>query len=166
MSNLNFSSMRKDYTFIVCLVLLLGCSLNLMAQEVAVSGTVRDENSAPLPGVNILVKGSTIGTITDTNGRYQLTVPGNSVLVFSFIGYMEQEVIVGDKTSIDISMALDVKALDEVVVTALGIERSSKSLGYATAKVDAEAISTNRTANWMNGLSGKIAGVSITSLGT
>src|SRR5687767_3378973 len=110
--------MRKNYALIVCLALLLGCSLNLMGQEISVSGTVRDENNSPLPGVNILVKGTTAGTITDTNGKYQLAVPNsNTVLVFSFIGYMEQEVTIGDKTTIDISMALDVKALDEVVVT-------------------------------------------------
>jgi TonB-linked SusC/RagA family outer membrane protein len=161
--------MRKDYLLAIGFAVVLCCGLTATPAlaQVNVSGTVRDENAAPLPGVNIVIKGSSTGTITDTDGRYQLSVPdNNTVLVFSFIGYSEQEVTVGGRSTIDISLTLDVKSLDEVVVTALGIERSSKSLGYATSKVSAEQISTNRTPNWMNGLSGKIAGVAITSLGT
>jgi TonB-linked SusC/RagA family outer membrane protein len=161
--------MRNNYLLAAGLCLAMCCTIAAIPAfaQVSVSGTVRDENAAPLPGVNIIVKGSSVGTITDTNGTFQISVPdNNTTLVFSFIGYSEQEVSVNGRSTIDINMALDVKALDEVVVTALGIERSSKSLGYATSKVSAEQISTNRTPNWMNGLTGKIAGVAVTSLGT
>jgi TonB-linked SusC/RagA family outer membrane protein len=134
---------------------------------ITISGKVRDENGADFPGVNVLVKGSSVGTSTDINGQYSLEVPDESaVLVFSFIGYTTQEVTVGSRTTIDLSMTPDVRALDEVVVTALGIERSSKSLGYSTTKVDAKELVVNRTPNMMNALQGKIAGVNISALGT
>jgi len=169
--------MRKNYCFIFCTIALwLTCFSppeasaaisSILQTKVTVTGVVNDETKAPLPGVNVLVKGTTIGTMTDGDGRYSIVVPDNdAILVFSFIGYGEQELSVGTQSSINISMTPDVKSLQEVVVTALGIERSAKSLGYATAKVSGEDISINRTANWMNGLSGKIAGVSISSLGT
>jgi TonB-linked SusC/RagA family outer membrane protein len=134
---------------------------------ITITGKVKDENGADFPGVNVLVKGTSVGTSTDINGNYTLEVPDeNAVLVFSFIGYTTQEVSVGTRTVIDLTMAPDVKALDEVVVTALGIERSSKSLGYATTKVDSKELVVNRTPNMMNALQGKIAGVNISSLGT
>ena len=134
---------------------------------ITVSGKVRDENGADFPGVNVLVKGTSVGTSTDINGRYSLDVPDESaVLVFSFIGYTTQEVSVGSRTNIDLTMTPDVRSLDEVVVTALGIERSAKSLGYATSKVDAKELIVNRTPNMMNALQGKIAGVNISALGT
>lgn len=170
--------MRKNYSFIFCaLAVWMTCfsppdaiaagRFDLFQSQTTVTGVVKDDVDAPLPGVNILVKGTTIGTMTDGDGRYSISVPDNqSVLVFSFIGYAQQEVTIGGQSSININMKPDVKSLQEVVVTALGIERSSKSLGYATAKVNGDDIAVNRTANWMNGLSGKIAGVSITSLGT
>ncbi|HZY78469.1 MAG TPA: SusC/RagA family TonB-linked outer membrane protein [Cyclobacteriaceae bacterium] len=162
--------MRKNYSIVMCAVAMWLAAFSphlAMAQQATVTGVVRDEANAPLPGVNILIKGTSTGTITDTDGRYSINVPDNqSVLVFSFIGYAEQEVTSAGKSTIDIVMNPDVRALNEVVVTALGIERNAKSLGYATAKVGPEDFATNRTANWMNGLSGKIAGVSISALGT
>ena len=134
---------------------------------ITITGKVRDENGNDFPGVNVIVKGSSVGTSTDIKGRYSLEVPNESaVLVFSFIGYSTQEVAVGSRTTVDVAMAPDVQSLDEVVVTALGIERSSKSLGYATTKVDSKELVLNRTPNMMNSLQGKIAGVNISSLGT
>lgn len=134
---------------------------------ITVNGRVTDETGSGFPGVNVLVKGTSIGTSTDADGKYSLPVQDeNAVLVFSFIGYLTAEESVGSRTTIDFSMKPDVKALEEVVVTALGIERSSKSLGYATSKVNAEQFATNRTPNIMNSLQGKIAGVNISSLGT
>ena len=133
---------------------------------ITVTGKVRDENGADFPGVNVLVKGTSVGTSTDINGQYSLEVPDESaVLVFSFIGYTTQEVTVGSRTTIDLAMTPDVQSLDEVVVTALGIERSSKSLGYATTKVDSKELIVNRTPNMMNALQGKIAGVNISAIG-
>lgn len=135
--------------------------------EFVVRGTVRDENNVTFPGVNIIIKGTTTGTSTDINGAYTLDVVSpDAVLVFSFVGYATQEVTVGGRTVIDVSMTPDIKALDELVVTALGIERSSRGLGYSTTKVNADELVVNRTPNVMNALQGKIAGVNISSLGT
>ncbi len=142
-------------------------SIGAVDPAIIVTGRVTDENGGGFPGVNVLVKGTTTGTSTDTDGRYSLTVPDeNAILVFSFIGYTSQEVSVGGRTNVDITMSPDVKALEEVVVTALGVERSQKSLGYATSKVTSDQMTINRTPNMMNALSGKIPGVNIQSLGT
>ncbi|MFZ6012471.1 MAG: carboxypeptidase-like regulatory domain-containing protein, partial [Bacteroidota bacterium] len=98
-----------------------------------VSGRVSDEKGAPFPGVNIVVKGTTQGTATDSDGKYFIEVPDeSSILVFSFVGYAGEEIAVAGRSVIDVSMKPDVAALDEIVVTALGIEKSTKSLGYAT----------------------------------
>lgn len=135
--------------------------------DITVSGTVTDENGQSFPGVNIVVKGTTNGVNTDSEGKYTLTVPNeSSVLIFSFVGYATQEITVGSRTTINIAMQPDIRALDEVVVTALGIEKSAKSLGYATSKVDAAELTVNRTPNVMNALQGKVAGVNISGLGT
>jgi TonB-linked SusC/RagA family outer membrane protein len=134
---------------------------------IAVSGRVTDESGSPFPGVNVVVKGTVTGTTTDTDGKFTLDVPDeSSVLVFSFVGYATQEITVGSRSTIDVALVQDIKSLDEVVVTALGIEKSSKSLGYATAKVNPAELTVNRTANPMNALQGKIAGVNISALGT
>ena len=158
--------MLKHYLLYGILILVC-CQSNIALAQTSVRGVVRDETNSPLPGVNVLVKGTTAGTITDSDGRYSVTVPeGSTVLVFTFIGYSDQEVSIGGRTEIDVSMLADITSLDEVVVTALGIERTSKSLGYSTSKVNGDAIAINRTANPMNALTGKIAGVNISSLGT
>jgi TonB-linked SusC/RagA family outer membrane protein len=141
--------------------------INDSRSAVTVTGLVTDENGQGFPGVNIIVKGTSTGTTTDVNGRYALQVEDdNAVLVFSFVGYNEQEIALGGRTVIDVQMQPNLQALDEVVVTALGIERSQKSLGYATAKVNSEELTINRTPNLMNALQGKVAGVSISALGT
>lgn len=144
-----------------------GATENSPFIAVAVTGLVTDENGQGFPGVNIIVKGTSTGTTTDVNGRYALNVEDeNATLVFSFVGYDEQEIPLGGRTVVDVQMRPNLQALDEVVVTALGIERAQKSLGYATAKVSSEELTVNRTPNLMNALQGKVAGVSISSLGT
>jgi TonB-linked SusC/RagA family outer membrane protein len=132
-------------------------------QAVSVSGTVTDENGAAFPGVNIVVKGLTTGTTTDSDGKYFLEVPeANSVLIFSFVGYAVQEITVGGRTTIDVSMTADVQSLDEVVITALGIQKESKKLGYSVTSVRADELVTHRTTNVMESLEGKVAGLNIT----
>ena len=139
----------------------------LVSAALAVTGLVSDENGQGFPGVNIIVKGTTSGTTTDANGRYALEVADeNATLVFSFVGYVEQEVALGGRTVVNVQMQPNLQALEEVVVTALGIERAQKSLGYATTKVNSEELTINRTSNPLNALQGKIAGVNISSLGT
>jgi TonB-linked SusC/RagA family outer membrane protein len=128
-----------------------------------VSGRVTDENGAPFPGVNVVVKGTTTGAATDSDGRYTIDVPDdNSILVFSFVGYTVQEVTIGGRTVIDLAMTPDIRSLDEVVVTALGVQKESKKLGYSVTSVQTDELVKQRTTNVMESLEGKIAGLNIT----
>ncbi|MFC4873998.1 SusC/RagA family TonB-linked outer membrane protein [Negadavirga shengliensis] len=140
-------------------------SLYLTIAEITVNGKVVDANGVPLPGVSVLVEGGTQGTVTDLDGNYSISVDDGAVLVFSFIGFQSQRIIVGDRSVIDVVMQEDISGLDEVVVTALGIKREAKSLGYSTATVASDEMTINRTPNFMNALQGKMAGVNITPLG-
>jgi TonB-linked SusC/RagA family outer membrane protein len=138
-----------------------------LRNAIQITGRVVDESGIGFPGVNILVKGTNTGTTTDTNGNYTLSAEdSNSTLVFSFVGYKTQEIQIDGRTVINVTMASDSQALDEVVVTALGIKKESKRLGYATASATPDQITENRTTNFMNGLQGKMAGVNITPMGT
>ena len=132
-----------------------------------ISGTIKDENGNGFAGVNVVIKGTTKGTTSDINGKYTLDVEEeNAVLIFSFVGYTIQEISIGGRTTIDVNMEPDVKALEEVVVTALGIKKETKRLGYATSSATPDQITENRTVNFVNGLQGKMAGVNITPMGT
>ncbi|MFY7918640.1 MAG: SusC/RagA family TonB-linked outer membrane protein, partial [Chryseotalea sp.] len=133
------------------------------AQERIVTGRVTStEDGTPLPGVNVVVKGTTNGTVTDADGNYRISVPNStSALVYSFIGLKTSEVVVGERNVVDVSLALDVTQLSEVVVTALGIERESKTLGFSVKEVKAEELTVGRTTNVVNALSAKVAGVRV-----
>jgi TonB-linked SusC/RagA family outer membrane protein len=127
-----------------------------------VTGKVSDSNGAGIPGVSILVKGTSTGTVTDANGNFNIDVPDTgAILVFSSIGYRTQEVAVNALSTIDITMEEETRALGEVVVTALGIQKESKRLGYAASSVDTELLTTNRSTNVGNTLQGKVAGVNV-----
>lgn len=147
------------------LMLALTIQVSLWAQN-RITGTVTDNNRVPLAGVSVLVKGTTTGTSTDGSGAYSLNVPSSSTLVFSFIGYGSKEVIVGNQSKINVSLSESAEALQEVVVTALGIKKDAKKLGYATTTIASQALTENRSPNFMNTLQGKIAGVNISGLGT
>ncbi len=154
--------MMKILRFFSVLALMLGFSMTLAAQDRTVTGRVTSaEDGSAIPGVNIVVKGTTSGTNTGTDGRYSLSVPANATLVFSFIGLQAQEVEVGNRSTIDVQLASDVKALSEVVVTALGVERETKALGFSVAQVENEQLTVGRTTNVVNALTGKVAGVRI-----
>ena len=118
----------KNLLLIVCLTVLTALGGTVLAQTV--SGKVTDQTDGmPLPGVSVLIKGTSTGTATDVDGNYSLNVPGGeTVLVFSFLGFQTVEENVGNRSSIDISLAEDAAELSEVVVTALGIERNCKDL--------------------------------------
>jgi TonB-linked SusC/RagA family outer membrane protein len=133
------------------------------AQERTVSGRVTSsEDGAAIPGVNVLLKGTAMGSVTDATGSYSLTVPeSGGTLVFSFIGFVTQEVEIGQRSVVDVIMTPDVTQLTEVVVTALGIEREEKSIGYAVQEVSGDEISNIKTDNFVNALSGRVAGVQI-----
>ncbi|KAA9349689.1 SusC/RagA family TonB-linked outer membrane protein [Larkinella humicola] len=137
------------------------------AQDQRVTGTVLSgKDQQPVAGVSVLIKNSTLGTTTDAAGKFALNVPANAVLVFSSIGFQGREVAVGNQTVLSVILEEGSQSLNEVVVTALGIKKEAKRLGYATANVNSEQITTNRTVNFMNALQGKVAGVNISNLGT
>ncbi|MBT1698878.1 SusC/RagA family TonB-linked outer membrane protein [Fulvivirgaceae bacterium PWU4] len=138
-------------------------SLCLWAQDRTVSGRVTDgSDGSPLPGVNVVLKGTNNGTVTDQDGRYSLSVPASAnALIFSFIGLVTQEVSLDGRQVVDVSMQSDVKQLSEVVVTALGIERKRNELPYAAQQVSSEQITQTRNGNFVNALSGKVAGLDI-----
>lgn len=137
------------------------------SMRIDIRGRVTDENGNGFPGVNILVKGTSVGSVTDSDGNFIISVPDtNGILVFSFVGYESQEITIQNQTIINVKMVIDESNLEEVVVTALGIEKSAKSLGYATARVKSEELTINRTPNLMNALQGKVAGVNISTLGS
>src|SRR5690606_26062473 len=110
------------------------------AQEKTISGTVSDENGLPLPGVNIIVKGTTNGTQTDFDGNYSITASTGDVLSYSFVGYTKKEMTVGASNNISFSMTPDVTAIDEVVITAFGIKKEEKAIGYAVQSVKGDDI--------------------------
>lgn len=141
----------------------LGMALFAYAQTGrTVTGKVTSlEDATALPGVNVVLKGTTIGTTTDADGSFSLSVPADGILVFSFIGLKTQEIQIGQSTVINLQMQFDSNQLSEVVVTALGIERSKDALGYSFQDVNGKQLTEARSANIMNGLSGKIAGVRI-----
>ena len=100
------------------------------AQERSLTGVVSDQSGAPLPGVTVLIKGTTTGTVTDINGKYALKVQGpNAVVSFAFVGYLRQEIVVGDQTSLNISLKEEVKELNEVVVIGYGVQKKSDLTG-------------------------------------
>ena len=144
------------------LLSLLFC-LPVLAQDVAVSGRVTSsDDGSTLPGVTVQVKGASRGTTTDADGNYKVTVPANGTLVFSYIGYTNQEAVVGNRTAINIVLKADATNLGEVVVTALGIERDKRSLSYATQQINGDRLAQRGEPNVLNALQGKISGVQIT----
>ncbi|QHV95797.1 SusC/RagA family TonB-linked outer membrane protein [Spirosoma endbachense] len=128
-----------------------------------VTGQVSDEKGAPIPGATVLVKNSQLGTTSDAAGKFSINAPDNSILVFSAIGFEGKEVTVGNQTQINVVLKESSQNLNEVVVTALGIKKESKKLGYATATVNTDQITVNRTTNLGNSLQGKVAGVNVTA---
>ena len=133
----------------------------LHGQENSVKGKVLDVNSLPLPGATVMVKGTSIGTITDFEGNFSLSVPSdNQLLTISFVGFTTQEVDITGKTTIEVILQEDAEGLDEVVITALGIKKEKKRIGYSVQEVDGE-LNKARDVNFVNSLSGKVSGLII-----
>ncbi|MCK4921973.1 MAG: SusC/RagA family TonB-linked outer membrane protein [Bacteroidales bacterium] len=151
----------KRFTVLLAFFLLMG--FTLQAQNVQITGNVTGaDDGASLPGVSVVVKGTTVGTVTDFNGDFVLTAPQNATtLVFSFVGMKTQEVAIGGRTIIDIVLESDAMNLDEVVVTAMGISKNKKSLGYSVQEISAEEVSRANNPNLLTSLSGKLAGVEV-----
>ncbi|PNW29293.1 SusC/RagA family TonB-linked outer membrane protein [Formosa algae] len=154
--------MKTKFSGILTLFLAFVVQLTF-AQEKLISGTVSDEAGLPLPGVNIIIKGTSQGTQSDFDGNYTISAASGDVLSFSFMGYKTTAVTVGASSSLNLTMAQDLSELDEVVVTALGIRREEKALGYSSQSVSSEELTTVRDANIVNSLSGKVAGINVTN---
>lgn len=141
--------------------LVLAAKNEQQAPKHIVNGNITDVKKQPLVGVSIFVKGTTIGTITDIDGNYNLEVPSGKEIEISYIGYATQTYTIKKDQTINISLAEDTELLDEVVVTALGIKRSQKALSYNVQEIKNDELVTIKDANFMNALSGKVAGVNI-----
>jgi TonB-linked SusC/RagA family outer membrane protein len=139
-------------------------ALPALAQTQAVSGRVTTSKGEGLPGVNVIVKGTSTGTVTDADGQYSLGVPASqagAVLTFSFVGFQSQEVPLGTKTSLNVTLGEDDKELDEVVITALGIKKEARTIGYTTQEIAGAQLVKAREPNPINSLTGKIAGLTV-----
>ena len=157
--------MKAKFSSILTLLLAFVVQITF-AQERSITGTVTDEDGLPLPGVNIVIKGTSSGVQTDFDGNYSIDASLGDVLVYSFVGLKTAEYTVGTSDEIDVVMTADSAQLDEVVVTALGIKREKKSLGYSSQEVSGEAVNTVKDVNFVNSLSGKVAGIDVSSSGT
>ena len=137
--------------------------LNAQQQTRKAVGVVTDKTGEAIIGANVIVKGTTNGTITDMDGRFELDVPNNATLQVSYIGFNTQEIVFTGQPSIEVQLVDDTQALDEVVVTALGIKREKKALGYSMSELKGESLTQTRDANVANALAGKVAGLQITN---
>jgi TonB-linked SusC/RagA family outer membrane protein len=158
--------MKKLLLTLVLVVLAFGSSL--LAQTMVITGTVSSSvpGEGPIVGGAVRVKGTSIGVLTDINGKYSITVPQNSTtLEFAFLGMKTKEIDIAGRSVIDVTLETELMGLQEVVVTALGVSREKKSLGYATQSVGGDAVTAIKTDNFVNALSGKIAGVDIKTNG-
>ena len=150
--------MKKITLLLAFLLCIIGYS-----QE-QIKGKVLDENNIPLPGASLVIKGSTQGVTTDFDGNFEIELPSSdAILVVSYIGYISAEITTENKSILEIVLQPESELLNEVVVTALGIKREKKSLGYASQELKAEAITQAREPNFLNAMSGKVAGLQITN---
>jgi TonB-linked SusC/RagA family outer membrane protein len=151
--------MKKRLSILILIVLNLSVT---WAQQRTIKGKISDEKGVSILGASVIIKGSTIGNVSDSDGNYALDIPSNqTVLVVSFVGYLTQEITVGASNVLDVVLADDAKALEEVVVTALGISRNKNELPYSAQKLDGSDVRNTRDNNVINSLSGKIAGLNI-----
>ena len=164
MKNYFKGSKGRSLLLMLCALFLL--SFQTFAQKETVSGKIVDKSGQPLIGASVVIKGTTRGTVSDASGTFKLSVPGaNTVLVFSYIGYITQQTKAGSHLSLNIILQEDEENLHEVIVTALGIKKEKADVGYAVQTLDPKAITRVPDPNLINNLSGKLAGVSITNGG-
>ena len=153
--------------FSIFFVVLMVCATTLFGQsgnEVTVTGKVIDDKGETIIGATILVKGTTTGVITDIDGNYSIKVPGaSSVLLFSYVGLTPVTEVVGDRRVINVKMSSASEVLEEIVVTALGIKKEKKKLGYAVQDLVAPGLTKMPAANTASNLTGKIAGLKVSN---
>lgn len=153
--------MKKFVTAILTFLFLQLCQTTL-AQQKTVSGTVLSSDNTPVVGASVLLLGQKTGTQTDVNGHFSINASRGSTLVISAIGFSTQQIKVRNSSTISITLQAGNGELQEVVVTALGIKKQEKSLGYATTQLDAKELMKNKNTNIVNSLAGKVPGVNVT----
>lgn len=143
-------------------ILLLAAASNVQAQRV-ISGTVTSvDDGNPLPGVNVSIQGTQIGTVTDFNGEYEITIESaDQVLIFSMVGFQRYDTEVGTRSIINVELQMATEMFDELIVTAFGMEREARSLGYSTQSINSQVLSEARDMNVLSNLRGRISGVEI-----
>ena len=155
--------MFKKIRLLATFVLLL-CQVVVQAQNISVSGNVKSTTGEALPGVSVLIKGSKQAASTNANGEFSISLPAKGTLIFSYIGYTSKEIPVDQATTgLSVILAEQNNALEEVVVTALGISRQKKSLGYAVQELKGDNLAEAKEVNLVNALAGKVAGVRVTN---
>ncbi|MEI7828933.1 MAG: SusC/RagA family TonB-linked outer membrane protein [Prolixibacteraceae bacterium] len=152
----------KKRSFLLMLLLL---AVQITFAQVIIKGTVRSTTNEPLPGVNVFVKGTTKGVVTNVDGQFSIDAPKDGILAFSFIGYEKNEFQLNGKTTLNVVLKEVTAQIDEVVVTALGIKREEKALGYSTQSIGTEQITNAMSTQWASSLAGKVAGLNIVSPG-
>ena len=159
---------KNNHSKTVLLILLLMAAVSVFGQKTTITGKVYDaDGTSPLIGVTVQQKGQKSGAVTDLDGNFTITVNGaNPVLTFNYLGYSPTTITVGKKTHISVTLSPEAKNLNEVVVTALGIKREEKSLGYSVTKLDNSELTKGISANWLDQMNGKVAGLSLQSAGT
>jgi TonB-dependent starch-binding outer membrane protein SusC len=156
--------MKKIFIFLNFIIFSALCVQSIIAQ-VTITGTISDENQQPLPGVNVVVKGTSRGTLTDNSGKYSISVDNQeAVLVFSYVGYIAKEESVGNRTLINVSLAVNLEQMEEIVVVGYGTQKKSDLTG-SVAVVSVEDLSRSTSTNLTDRLQGRIAGVSVTTTG-
>lgn len=158
-SKLNTLIMNKIVSIFYGLVFMLFLSIQANAQNRILTGTVVSEDGTPIPGVSVLDRTNQTGTATNMDGEYSINVDNSTVLVFSFIGFSSQEFTVGNRSQLDVTLAEDASELGEVVVTALGLTKEKRKIGYAVTTVSSDVLDKARETNVANSLVGQVAGL-------
>ncbi|MEB0263214.1 MULTISPECIES: SusC/RagA family TonB-linked outer membrane protein [unclassified Mucilaginibacter] len=155
--------MKQIYPNFKRLALIIVCCLSpiILFAQTKIAGTVNDETKQPLPGVSVMLKGTSQGTTSDAYGRFIITASPGQVLIFKFLGFAQQEATVGNSSTMIVNLTGDNKILNEVVVTALGIKKETRRIGYAVSTVRGEDLTLARDPNPITGLIGKVAGLSV-----
>ncbi|MDP1814694.1 MAG: SusC/RagA family TonB-linked outer membrane protein [Leadbetterella sp.] len=153
--------MKKNLFKVMMSFLVTLMAVQSYAQDVAIKGKVTDDTGSPIYGVNVAVKGTTKGTITDSNGDYSISAAKGSTVIFSYIGFAATNVVIGNASTVNISLKPDASILNEVVVTALGISKEARKVGYAVTTVSGDQMIKARETNVAYSMAGRVAGLNI-----
>jgi TonB-dependent SusC/RagA subfamily outer membrane receptor len=154
-------SLRTFFSRLTSIIFLIALPFLVWSQEQISGKVISQSDQTVIPAVSVFVKGTSTGTKTANDGTYSIKASKGDIIVFSGVGMRQKEIVVGDQTFIDVELEVDPRALNEVVVTALGIKKETKRLGYSVQEVKGADLVKAREANPVNGLAGKIAGLNV-----